>query len=736
MAIAKMEHITFVGAQSDMSSVVNALSKLGAIDVRRNESLEAEIQSRQLEMIGHEYRIEIPGLDFHEAFRTRMAQLSDPENQDEGLLSRSMTDYPRLVAECQRLMDRLDAAVELSANLAPRKEGLFHHRRVVSARAFAELAARQEEIQRRMREFEDEEQKLRHLELDLSKAYQRREEIEFYRDLELPHLLSRSGEYQQGTEHVAVYVGTVLTTESINDIELALQEAEQSAYSFEILKKIDEGAVVLLAAERSEAETIARIAGQNGFKSLPSIDDEYKGRYALALEERKQTVEGLKREIEVAKQNLEDFAKYREDFENLSDFYRVQKSRLETLQMIAQTSSIFVLEGYVPQRRADQIIELICQRYPLAVERRLATTEEDYPVLLENPKWAQPFEEVISTFALPKPGVDIDPTVIMAPTYVFFFGMMLSDVGYGLILSVLMALILWVFKTEGRSMRKMCTVFFLCGISSIIWGALFGGFFGNTISSLIKVFHIGGANPPGNPLERLMWFDPMTNPVKLMVFSVIFGIIHLFIAMANNMYMLCVTGNKRSAFTEVFPWYIIFLSLAGLLLAKQGQLPIDSKYFGYLAIAACLVIVLLSPCDSKNPIVRLFKGLLKLYDITSFFSEMMSYTRILALALATSVIAMVVNTLAIMPVEKKMTILGFVAMLLIWVFGHIINFALSALSAYIHTTRLQYVEFFGRFYQGGGQPFKPFEVPTEYVVVDYAKDPQLQIPVNSALKRA
>ena len=766
MAIAKMDHITLLGVRSEMTGVVNALSSLGVMDIRRNEELEKEIRERKLNSPSHSYFNEIPGLDFHEAFRTRMAQLGDELTIDDGLLGRAMTDYPRYIAETQRLMDRLDSTVALCAKILPQKKPMFKKRRKVSEAEFRALASRQKELTDKVRELEDLDQLLRQLEVEQGRTGQKIAELEIFSEISLPEKIknrienspvngaksssstinvtsdenlydSETGAQSDSANndklieatssnsntnsikninnkvdnksyiqqisdmgYIRIYVGSVQDSETYKDMLEAIKESDCDAYEVEKLRIFDEGIALIIAVYKDQAQEVYRIASQNGFRNLPELDAKYDGIYSLALNERKSDLEDISKEIENCKNKMKEIAKLRNDFEMLSDFYRVRHELLKGMEKIAQTSEVFVVEGYVPQKKSEEMFNILTQRFHLAMSRREAQAEENYPVLLENNKFISPFEEVVSMFSLPKPGEDIDPTALMAPTYAFFFGLMLSDIGYGLLLAILTGVLLWKVKVESRALRNMCYVLFMGGLMAIVWGAMFGGFFGDLISAMSN--------------KRLnfapIWFNPFDDPTKLMLFSVIFGVIHIFLGMGINMYQLIKSGNAYSAFAEVFPWYLIICS--GFLYAG-----IRSKVFMYTALIGLIIIVFFSPNPSKNPIKRIMGGLLKLYGITSFFSDILSYTRILALSLATSVIAMVVNMLASL---VGPSILGIIIAIPILLVGHIMNLALSGLSAYVHTTRLQYVEFFGRFYTGGGEAFNPFKGKTEYVVVESA----------------
>ena len=306
----------------------------------------------------------------------------------------------------------------------------------------------------------------------------------------------------------------------------------------------------------------------------------------------------------------------------------------------------------------------------------------------------KPYEVIVEMFSPPSTK-DIDPAPILAPFFFFFFGMMLSDVGYGLVLSSLCAFLIWKVKAKGE-LGKMARMLFVSGIGSILWGFVFGGFFGDMLSVLSG----GKINMPA------IWFNPMDDPTKLMIWSMIFGVIHLFAGMGARIYILARAGKLKDALLDIVPWYLIIVGI-GLMIGGIGGL-----IGQYLALAGALVLLLFGGREAKNPIVRLLRGLLSIYNITGFLSDILSYTRLLALVLATSVIAMVVNLLGFL---AGPSVGGIVLYIIVAIAGHTLNLALSALSAYVHTSRLHYVEFFSKFYEGGGRLWKPLRIKTRYI---------------------
>jgi V/A-type H+-transporting ATPase subunit I len=286
--------------------------------------------------------------------------------------------------------------------------------------------------------------------------------------------------------------------------------------------------------------------------------------------------------------------------------------------------------------------------------------------------------------------------------------MMLSDAGYGVLMTIGSWFILKKTGVEG-SMRKTMKMFFYCGISTTIWGALFGSWFGDIVQVICTNF-LGYEKAP----SLALWFEPINDPIKLLLFSFIIGICHLFLGLIVFAVMQWKQGNKISAIFDTVPIMMTVLGaapLAGSILAP-GIPAVVMNIAKYLAIAGVVLIVLTNSRSSKNIVARLGGGLYGLYNIASgYLSDILSYSRLLALGLATGSIASVVNMMGAMvqnPVAKA------IMLAVVFVVGHALNMAINVLGAYVHTNRLQFVELFSKFYEGGGRAFEPLKFNTKF----------------------
>ena len=343
--------------------------------------------------------------------------------------------------------------------------------------------------------------------------------------------------------------------------------------------------------------------------------------------------------------------------------------------------------------------------------------KEDVPVLLSNSKTTGAVEGVVTSFGYPTKH-EIDPTAITAFFYYFFFGIMLSDAAYGLLMFLGCLWALKRFPNMSEGMQKSLRMFKNCGISTLIWGVLFGGYFGVALTVIAKTFFGVNITVPA------LWFAPIEKPMQMLIYCMIFGIVHLFVGLGIKGYMMLRQKDVMSFVCDVVFWYVfliglilmlvptsIFGSLAGMTVVFPAWANLLAKV---MALGGMIGILLMAGRRAKNPLKRLMLGAYSLYDTTSWLSDLLSYSRLLALGLATGVIAQVINTMAAMGGKS---VVGVIMFILVFVIGHVFNMAINLLGAYVHTNRLQYVEFFGKFFEGGSREFKPFKENTKYVNV-------------------
>lgn len=394
-------------------------------------------------------------------------------------------------------------------------------------------------------------------------------------------------------------------------------------------------------------------------------------------------------------------SKDRESLEAFYDSLAIEHARTVAAGNVMETKKTFLIKGWIPEKIALKSKEWLESKYTVSIDITEPDKDEEFPVFLENEGIAEAGEPVSNMYSLPN-SREIDPNSVMTPFFVLFFGLMLSDGGYGIILALAAGLALWKFKLEGNT-RKFLKLIFYCGISTIFWGLMFGGWFG--IEALAKYG---------------VWLNPIEEPELLLSWSLLFGVIHMYAGLALKAANLIREKKYLDALLDVGFTYVFY---TGFILVLLPYVPkIDAVAAAplvnvgiYLFIIGAALMLLTQGRSRKNIFGKITGGLSSLYGVVGFMSDILSYSRLLALGLATGIIASIVNQMSMMfdfPLIIK--ILLAVVILLI---GHTINLAINALGAYVHSCRLQYLEFFGKFFTGGGKSFRPLKANTKYFAV-------------------
>lgn len=407
-----------------------------------------------------------------------------------------------------------------------------------------------------------------------------------------------------------------------------------------------------------------------------------------ALAENLAALEKERQEIE---QRIAGLGGKRETLLEASDRAAIALRREEAKSRLVGTDKVFLLEGWLPADRCAAL-EKALEPFTCAIETR-EPTEDEYPqvpVQLKNNKLTRPLNMVTEMYSLPAYGT-LDPNPLMAPFFILFYGIMMADMGYGLLMMIASVIISKKYRPKGTS-GELFSLLGLCGISTFIMGALTGGFFGDFLTQLVAIVS------PGTVFALPKLFDPLDDLTMILIGSMALGMVQIVTGMAISLIEKCKRKKFLDAFFEEITWWIVFIGIALLALGKGAAV----LYVG-------CALVLLGPIVQGKGWGKLTGVFGSLYNhVTGYFGDILSYTRLMALMLAGSVIAQVFNMLAAMPGNV-------IAFIIISMLGNAMNFGLNLLGCYVHDLRLQCLEFFNKFYVDGGKPFRPMTLDTEYV---------------------
>jgi V/A-type H+-transporting ATPase subunit I len=615
-------------------------------------------------------------------------------------------DTAALTAHYKELLQRVRAAKSLIDKLAP-KGGLLdflNGTRELSEEEYALKAEQVEHIANRCRRLAERYRAAQERRASIAAVQAKADALQPWLGLDIP-LQCRE------TEHSRVFVGTlpfavegvdygaggVLTREG--------ERLQTECAALEVVSSSPRLSCVTAICHKSDAAELEQALRRIGFvrparecnKTPWQMLEEYEGK-----------IGALEAELGELEEKLKSCGELREDCEFLVDWLDTRVEKYLALEKLPVSRSCLMLRGFVPEDYAQRLANELEGRFAAAVRISEPEEGEEVPTFLKNNGFVAPMESITNMYSPPSVG-DVDPNPVMSVFYYIFFGLMLSDAGYGLLMVLAMLFVKLKFKLS-PAMKNSTTMFLCCGVSTVFWGAMFGSWFGD----IVQVVGLNFFGVTVGPLY--LWLDTIGQSLTLMLFCFAFGIIHLLAGYAVRFYNQWKHGKRLDAVCDN-----LFVSLLMVGIAPIGAgliIPVPEligEIGKYLMLAGVGGILLTGGRASKGIVGKLGGGLYGIYNAAAgILGDVLSYSRLLALGLTTGVIASVVNMLGVMPQNP---VVKAVALVLVFVVGHGVNMAINLIGAYVHTNRLQYVEFFSKFYEGGGKLFTPFAIKSTYVTI-------------------
>jgi hypothetical protein len=485
-----------------------------------------------------------------------------------------------------------------------------------------------------------------------------------------------------------------LPTKSLEKFRTSIVDLK-STY-FEEIDIVGRNSYCIIFTNQLEKEAVYENLRLNSFSE---VNLEIKG----VVSEEIQRLEVEKKILEEENSKLTDeikkFTVNHQKMQSVYEYYQNLSLRNTVVSNFKATDKLDIIQGYIPADKENNFKELLEKLSASKVYLEIEDAKKDdpdVPIILKNNKIASLFESVTKMYALPKYD-EVDPTFILSIFYWIFFGMMVADFAYGLILFVGSGIALMTLKFND-STKKFLKFFFALSFSTMIWGLIYGSAFGDLITLPTQIL------------------DSSKDFMTVLMLSLAFGGVHLAFGLGMKAYVLIKNGNPMDAFYDVFLWYLTLTTVILVIVGKVITLPsIVNKIAFYGMIVGMLGIIAFGARESKSIAGRIAGGLYSLYGITSYIGDFVSYLRLMALGLAGGFIAVAINIIVKMLVGGG--IVGIIFGVIVFVFAQLFNIFLSFLSAYVHTSRLMYVEFFSKFYEGGGKAFKKFRSENKYIEV-------------------
>ena len=524
---------------------------------------------------------------------------------------------------------------------------------------------------------------------EISKKYMRYDEIDLWERLDV------NPKELKNLKKVNTFLGTVPIKLKGTFID-GISELDKTYYEELKIVKDEVYYLVISSIDENEKEKLTEVFRNSSFTvenlDIDAVPQDYKNGLQKEISELKKEKRRLKAQIKTYSEDLTDLQAVYEYMQN-------KKLRIVESEKLAQTENTILIKGWIPTEKVSEFEKVI--KDEAGDNYYLTFTDADrddatVPIKLKNGKVASTFENLTGMYAYPRYN-EIDPTPLFTPFYILFFGMMGADVGYGLVLLLATMFVLKVVNLSSQ-MRKSIKFFFYLSFSVIFWGLLYGSYFGATI--------------PG--MWRLV--DPASQYNDLLIGSILFGVVHIFVGLAIKAYMLIRDGKSLEAVYDVLFWYMALIGGMLFLIFKLMNLSaVVANVSMWVMIAGMAGIVLTGGREAKGVGAKLGGGLYSLYGISSYVGDFVSYSRLMALGLSGGFIASAINMIAGMISGSWV---GMIFIPVILIAGHLFNMFLSFLGAYVHTSRLMYVEYFGKFYEGGGKPFKDFRTENKYINLD------------------
>lgn len=601
-------------------------------------------------------------------------------------------------AFCMSFLKEMSKEILLiDKKLAP-KINLKKENRLITLEEYEEVCNNTEELMDKIDEMESINNRITDLRSEKTRLTAFNEQLAPYKGLDIDMSTIKD------TESACVFCGVI---PSENKDKFVVQIEGKGIYEISEGEKVTAVAVI---CHKNDKEEVNKVLSENEFvKSSFDFD----GTASDKTEENTARINKIDETVKELILSTVDYVRYIPTVKIVYDYCALELAKLDITENSARTKKAIAFEGWVPAEKTEGLkkeIEEKCKRVEIAFRDPLE--DEIPPTATKNSKVVGAFAGITEMFGSPNYR-ERDPNLFVALFYFLIFGIMIGDAGYGLIMAI--ACFLFVkLKKPVKNSGRMMIMFAFCGISTFIWGTLFGGWFAIDI-------------PEDSFLGKLTWFNPLDEPLKMFMLSLGVGVLQIGTGFALSGIAKIKSGNAMKGILSDFGWVVIFLGLLMLfpnIMVYLNAIEGGQEWFGvagtvgtYIALIGGAMVVIGGAWGKKNPVKMVGGALGSVYGAINIVSDLLSYSRLFGLGLTTGVIGLVMNELGMIIVDM-IGPAGWIIAVVIFVGGHVFNLAINLLGAYVHDSRLQYIEFFGRFYEGSGHAFRPLGSEMKYTYLD------------------
>ena len=672
MAIVRMKKLVLIGLNSEKKKILKTLHKLNCVEI----SSQTEVENTR---------------DFNDPvlidrLSTKLSKISFTFSfiKDIRLQALKLSEKYKKLAESEPEVSDGNDTVAALIEYKPPKKPLSFGLPGVSYQDFDNITAKEDELTEIINKIDQYNFKLIDIKSDMLRQNSLKEHLVPYLDIDAKFTAFSD------TKNAAIMLG-VIPSNKTADVE-ALQE-EFSEGEIRIFKAPKFSAVVVVASLDVKDAIMAKLL------EADYIPNNF--RFDLTAREKYDECQDIIDELEKTRENIISeivaYDKYIRDLEILYDYYLLELKKAEADNNFRFTENTFTMQGWFPVETEETLVAVLNRDFTVYIETKEPEEEETVPTLTRNSALVSPYETITNLYSVPSYR-EIDPNPYMAFFYFILFGIMVSDAAYGLILAI-GGFLLYSYVKPRKGEAKLLLVIAMGGISTFIWGALFGGWFA-----------ISGIKP--------ILFNPMEDSISMLALSFGIGIFHIVFAMGINAVALFKQKRYLDAICNVFGWWAVFLGIGFVVIAKLPNLAFFSTAGTVTILIGVLGVIVGGGIGKKGIGRKLLGGFANIYNITSYLSDILSYSRLFGLGLATGVVGMVINQIALVAIDMIPLGLGYIFAIPILVIGHAFNLGINTLGAYVHNSRLQYIEFFSKFYTGSGHQFLPFGTKTKYVYIE------------------